>query len=269
MIAILIILLLLALLYVLSTVCRKNHDGVRLLEGHAYAHRGLHGEGSPENSMEAFGKAVDAGYGIELDVHLLSDGDLAIIHDSLLQRTTGAQGCIEDLTRSDLTNYKLNGTEQTIPLFSDVLSLVDGRVPLIIELKVKDGNYAQLCKTVCGALDGYQGVFCLESFDPRCVFWLRRHRPDLIRGQLVMNYLTSGNGKLPWFAKFMVTHQMFNFLTYPDFIAYRYTDRKTFSNVLCRKLWGAKGVTWTLPNQKEYDAAENEGWIPIFEGFKP
>jgi glycerophosphoryl diester phosphodiesterase len=236
----------------------------------SYAHRGLHGgDGVPENSMEAFQRAKEAGYGVELDVHLLADGKLAVIHDSLLKRTTGAAGYVEDLTAAELSDYHLDGTQQTIPEFQAVLDLFSGQAPLIVELKCVRNNYAALCETVCNVLDGYDGLYCLESFDPRCIYWLRKHRPDLIRGQLTENYFASHTSKLPCFLKFVLKHQMLNFLTRPDFIAYKYSDRKTFSNILCRRLWKLQGVTWTVTNQEQYDTAVSEGWIPIFENFLP
>ena len=236
---------------------------------YVYAHRGLHGNGAPENSMEAFRRARDAGFGSELDIHLLADGSLAVIHDHKLDRTTGVTGVIEDLTAEELKNYKLQGTDETIPLFSDVLKLYSGAAPLIVELKATTKNVAMLCKTACKALDEYNGIYCVESFDPRCVHWLRKNRPDIIRGQLTENYFASQMSKLPWILKFVLRHQMLNFLTRPDFIAYRYSDRKTISNILCRKLWGAQGVTWTLTSKEQYDTAVAEQWIPIFEGFLP
>lgn len=268
MILILIVALLLAL-FVLSTVGRTGHPGLQELRKWSYAHRGLYGPGAPENSLEAFRRAKEAGYGIELDVHLLKDGNLAVIHDSKLFRVTGKEGFVEDLTSEQLGEYRLQGTEETIPSFQSVLELYDGAAPLIVELKSVRNNYARLCETACNLLDTYQGLYCIESFDPRCVRWLRKNRPDLIRGQLTENYFSSVNPELPWILKFLLKHQMLNFLTLPDFIAYRYRDRKTISNVVCRKLWGLQGVTWTVQNPDEYCCAVQEGWIPIFEHFNP
>lgn len=261
--------LLLGIAYVLSTMCRRGHKGLRKLRGWAYAHRGLHGDGVPENSLEAFRRAKRAGYGVELDVHLLSDGNLAVIHDYLLERTTGAKGYVEDLTTEQLAEHKLEGTAYCIPTFQQVLDLFDGEVPMIVELKCHKDNFAQLCEKACQLLDSYNGVYCLESFDPRCIRWLRKNRPELIRGQLTENYFDSKSAKLPWFLKFMLIHQALNFFTLPDFVAYRFCDRKTFSNILVEKLWGAKSVAWTLKTQEEYDMALAEGRIPIFEGFCP
>lgn len=258
------------LLYILSTICRRGHIGTRKLLGWNYTHRGLHGDGVPENSLLAFQKAVEAGYGAEFDVRLLSDGGLAVLHDSDLERVTGCTGNVEDLTVDQLCQYRLCGTEQTIPDFSKVLEVFAGKAPLIIELKVANNNYASLCEAVCKALEGYDGVYCLESFDPRCVYWLRKNRPDLIRGQLAVNYFTAPNGKkLPWILRLLLTYQMLNFLVLPDFVAYRFSDRKNISNFLIKKLWKAPLVGWPLTTPQEQEEAIKEGWISIFENYLP
>lgn len=262
------ILILIALL-LFATYCRKDHPGLKDLQGWSYAHRGLHGNGIPENSMAAFQAALDHGYGIELDIHLLKDGNLAVIHDSLLNRTTGEAGRVEDLTTEALKHYHLEDTQETIPEFMDVLTLYNGKAPLIIELKPVDGNHAALADAACRMLETYNGVFCMESFDPRCVAWLKKHRPDIIRGQLTENFCKDKND-LPDYLRFALTHNLLNFLSHPDFIAYKFADRKdSFTTALCRRLWKAQGVSWTLRSQQEYDTAVAEGWLPIFEGFQP
>lgn len=261
------ILVLLAL-YLFSLHGRRGHPGLQALQGHSYAHRGLHDDTRPENSMAAFEAAVEHGFGIELDVHLLKDGSLAVMHDSLLQRTTGAEGKIEDLTAEQLSQYRLEGTDQTIPLFSDVLKLCAGKIPLIVELKTADNNYAALTEAACDLLREYRGVYCMESFDPHCIRWLKQNRPEVIRGQLGGNFFVP-NSPVPWILKFLMTYQMMNFLTQPDFSAYKFTDRKNLSNFLVRKLWGLQGVSWTLKTKEEYDTAVSEGLLPIFENFVP
>ncbi len=264
------LLLFLAIVYLLAIRCRSSHPGMKDLQGWAYAHRGLHGNGIPENSMPAFKAALDHGYGIELDVHLLADGNLAVIHDALLVRTTGAQGRIEDLTTEELKNYRLEGTDETIPEFMDVLTLYNGKAPMIIELKPENGNHAALTEAVCNMLKTYKGVYCLESFDPRCITWLKQNRPDLIRGVLAYEYGTNDKMKMPGYLKFILTHYLMNFLCVPDFIAYRFSDRHASPSIkLCRKLWKAQGVTWTLKTMEEYNTAMAEGWLPIFEDFEP
>lgn len=268
MLIVLLILTGLFLLFLLSTMGRRGHPGLGALRGRVYAHRGLHGDGTPENSLEAFRRAKDAGYGVELDVQLLKDGSLAVFHDADLQRMTGKCGKITDLTLETLNDYRLDNTDCTIPTFRQVLDLFDGKVPMIVEIK-SCGDYPQLCEKTCRMLEGYKGPYCLESFDPRCVRWLRKYRPDLIRGQLTENYLINPRSKLPWILKFVLKHQLLNFLTLPDFVAYRYTDRKTVSNFICRKIWGVQGVTWTVQSKEDLDTAVQEGWIPIFERFRP
>lgn len=256
------------LLYIFSLRGRTGHPGLAELKRWKYAHRGLHDDHLPENSMGAFQAALDHGYGIELDVHLLKDGGLGVMHDSKLKRTTGLEGKIEDLTRQDLKECYLSGSNETIPEFQDVLALFQGKAPLVIELKADGNNCGALCEAACAAMEGYQGAWCMESFDPRCVLWLKKNRPDIIRGQLSENYFAA-NSPLPWFLKFLLKNHLENFLCLPDFIAYKYSDRKALSNFLVRKLWRVPGVSWTLECQAEFDTATAEGWIPIFENFKP
>ncbi len=263
-----IVLLALILLYLFLIKGRTGHKGLSALRRWYYAHRGLHSPGIPENSMAAFRAAKEHGYGIELDVHLMKDGNLAVIHDSSLKRTAGADVRIEDLTVFQLDDYRLDGTDEKIPLLSEVLDLFSGEAPLIVELKTSKDNYAQLCETACKMLDNYNGPFCIESFDPRCIKWLRKHRKTIIRGQLTMNYLRS-KSKLPWLSKFAMTHLLFNVFTRPDFIACRFEDRKNLSNVLCEKYWGVQSVSWTLRTKENFETALHEDRIAIFENFIP
>jgi len=268
MAVVLIILFLLCALYLLLHTGRTGHPLWSKLERHVYAHRGLHGNGIPENSMAPFRLAVEHGYGIELDVHLLKDGELAVIHDSALVRTTGRDGKVEQLTARELPQYQLEGTKQTIPLFSQVLELCNGKIPLIVELKPDGKNAAQLTETVCNLLKYYPGDYCLESFDPRCLLWLKKHRPELMRGQLSYDYFSKPN-KLPWILKVLLKYNLLNLFSRPDFIAYKFCDRKIFSNFLCRRILRIRGVTWTIQTQEDMDTAIQEGWIPIFEFFTP
>ena len=263
-----VILLLLSCVYIGSVGGRTGHPGLKELRGWNYAHRGLHSPGVPENSMAAFRASLEHGYGIEFDLHLLKDGNLAVIHDSLLKRTTGREGRIEDLTTEDLPHYPLEGTAETIPTFRQLLDLYAGKAPLIVELKPVDGNHAQLAETACEMLKDYPGVYCMESFDPRCVYWLKKNRPQIIRGQLAENFFRS-NSSLPGWLKCILTNSLSHFLTMPDFTAYKYSDRKNPGTWICRKLYGIQGVSWTLRSREEYDTALKEGWIPIFENFIP
>ena len=262
-------LLVLLTLYILALRGRSGHPGVEKLRGWSYAHRGLHSKGVPENSLAAFRAAVDHGYGAEFDVHLLKDGGLAVIHDSVLKRTTGLPGRVEDLTTEDLNTCFLEGTAETIPTFRQVLDTFSGKAPIIIELKPEGGNHAALCAAACAEMEGFEGTWCMESFDPRVVHWLRKNRPEIIRGQLAENSLRNPKSKLPLPLKLVLTFHLENFLCRPDFIAYDFPTRKVLSNPICRKLWGLEAVSWTLRSPEDHETAVKEGWIPIFEHYLP
>ena len=260
--------LLLVIFGIFSVKGRRNHPGIQNLAGWNYAHRGLHGAGKPENSMAAFEAALNGGYGIELDVHLTKDGQLAVIHDHDLSRCTGCAGKVEDMTLTELKQCRLEGTQEQIPTFSQVLELFAGKAPLIVELKSDGHNHNQLTDRVMAELKDYSGIYCIESFDPRCLKHLKKHYPQVIRGQLSDNYMKS-KPKFPWILRIVMTNLLCNFMFRPDFIAYKFCDRKNMGVTLARKLWKMPGVAWTVQNREELDTAVAEGWIPIFEGFTP
>lgn len=258
----------LLLFYLFSLHGRWGHKRLRKFRKFAYAHRGLHSDGVPENSTAAFRAALEKGYGVELDIHLLKDGHLAVIHDYSLARTTGSDVTIEELTAADLKNYPLENGEQ-IPLLSEILALWGGKTPLIIELKSTKSNVAPLTDAAVAAMADYEGVWCMESFDPRCVRHLKKHYPDVIRGQLSENFVRNPQSQLPYILQWVMTLLLPNFLTAPDFVAYKFADRNMLSFRLCRRLWRLPAVAWTLQNQAEFDAAVEDDQIPIFEGFLP
>lgn len=236
-----------------------------------YAHRGLYDKaaGIPENSHPAFARAVARGYGVELDVHLLADGALAVFHDSDLARMTGRDGILEDLRAKDLQGCFLDGTGEHIPQFSEVLALFAGtNLPIIAELKPHGGNCAALCARTVEELAKFDVVYCVESFDPRCVKWFRKNHPEILRGQLSQDYGVR-RGKVGRLTGFALTKLLSNALTRPDFIAYRYEDRRAAPLRLSRKLFSAQLVYWTVRTQQELATAEREGALAIFEGIIP
>ena len=247
----------------------KNHPNWGSLRRWRYAHRGLYGDGVPENSMEAFRLALEGGYGAELDIHLLADGEVAVIHDASLQRTANADVKIEELTEEDLQQYTLEGTEEHIPLLKDVLELFDGKAPLIVELKPVGNNHEKLCSAAMEHLAEYDGLYCVESFDPRVVQWFKTNAPDICRGQLAEDFKKSGSGKLTPFLRFCLTHLLANSMGRPHFVAYRFEDRSMWSVVLHRLFHRTNRVWWTVTDEAGLAFAERKKGIAIFERFRP
>lgn len=164
----------------------RREEGIAPLLGWDYAHRGLfdNESGPPENSLPAFARAVEGGYGIELDVQLSRDGKLVVFHDDDLARMCSAEGRVDSYSYEELREMPLLGSGERIPLFTEVLELVAGRVPLIVELKMSPVNNYPVCEAANRILSGYRGAYCVESFSPLAVRWYRKHRPDVVRGQL-------------------------------------------------------------------------------------
>ena len=239
------------------------------LTGWDYAHRGLYDNehGIPENSMAAFRRAVDKGYGIELDVHLTADNQLVVFHDDTLTRMCGMNKKISSFLYSDLMQLRLLGTEEVIPLFKDVLELIDGKVPLIIELKVDGSNQNLLCPLVWQLLSRYKGDYCIESFHPFVLQWFKRHEPQVVRGQLSCNFFKE-NPHCD-IVLFLMSNLMTNFFTHPDFIAYKYLDLDNPAVIYNRKLFHIMTVVWTIPGKPNYDRFKNKVDAMIFEGFEP
>lgn len=263
--------LILALAWAILLRARRGSESMRAMRRFRYAHRGLYDKaaGIPENSLSAFSRAVAHGFGVELDVHLLRDGTLAVFHDSDIRRMTGRAGYLEDLSAEELGDYPLDGTGETIPQFCDVLALFeDTGLPIIVELKSFRDNYAALTERTMRELDKFRVVYCVESFDPRCVAWVRKHRPEVIRGQLSQNFLKD-RGKLSLPMAFATTHLLSNIMVQPDFVAYRFKDRKKWAPRLCRRIYGAQRVYWTIRSKEELSIAESDGAIAIFEHFLP
>ncbi|MBO5165496.1 MAG: glycerophosphodiester phosphodiesterase [Lachnospiraceae bacterium] len=239
-------------------------------EGILYAHRGLHDNASeaPENSMAAFEKAIEAGYGIELDVQLTKDKIPVIFHDFTLQRVCGVEGKVAEYTYEELQQFSLCGSEQKIPKLADFLQLVDGRVPLIIEYKLP-AMQTEVCAIADKLLAEYKGVYCIESFNPLALFWYRRNRKGIMRGQLAMNFLKSEEKEYSPLLYFALGHLLFNFLTKPDFIAYNHGDYKGVSRRLCRHLYRCTAVAWTIRSEAELGARKQDFDLFIFDSFVP
>ncbi len=256
-------------LYMIKPSGRK-HNLEAEIKKYIYAHRGLHDKekGIPENSLAAFRRAVEEGYGIELDIHLSSDGTPVIIHDTSLRRTAGEDIDITDISDSDIKNYPLEGSDERIPFFSEVLREVGGRVPLLIELKVDRDNYKELTDITLRELEGYKGIYAIQSFDPRAVNHLRKNYPHIMRGQLA-GFLRKNGDTLHRFLDFGLRNLLTNFITKPHFIAYRVQDTQRPSMKLCRMLYRPFELNWTCRKKAHHVTAHKNGAIPIFEKYIP
>ena len=260
----------LCFLYVLSMMPRIWHrPDFSPFKGFYFAHRGLYDNAgpAPENTMSAFQRAVEQGFGFECDIQLTKDNIPVVFHDFTLERVCRKPGKVSDYTWDELKTFPICQSSEHIPLFSEVLSMVDGRVPMIIEFKSVSLNM-KLCRIADSLLSVYKGPYCIESFNPQILYWYKRHRPDIIRGQLSTNYrLDGGHGYNPFFL--LLTHLMFNFLASPDFIAYN-CDFPDFLPIrICRGLYRCPLAAWTISTEKELAKLRDKYDFYIFEDFIP
>ena len=239
---------------------------------------------APENSLAAFEAACRAGYGIELDVHLSRDGQVVVIHDGDLRRVAGDNRAVADLTYAELQRIPLRSGAtvqsgksaetsagspevQYVPLLSDVLALVDGRVPLVVEIKMNRGLDRELMRKTDALLSGYQGDYVIESFNVLALAWYRKHRPEVTRGQLAVPYrgrVDSPDSALRWMAGSL----LFNWLGRPDFVAYEWHGGHSLPMRIYRFLGGTP-VAWTVRSERAQEESRPDFDGIIFESYLP
>ena len=254
------ILLLLVLFYFFLLIPRRRRKETAPFLAHPYAHRGLFGAAVPENSLSAFREAVEAGYGIELDVQLSADGEVMVFHDESLLRMTGRDASLYSLKKSELDDLRLGESDERIPTLHEVLALVDGRVPLLVEIK-SDHALGEVCRKTAAILDEYTGPYMIESFHPLALRWFRKNRPDVVRGQLSARLFVKGKRTL---SMFVAQNLLLNFLGRPDFIAFDYHNKNRFSFALCRLLYRPYTVAWTVCDKEALVASRRFDAV-IFE----
>ena len=253
-----------ALILFLIFPSSRRHPDRKTLSGLYIAHRGLHNmsESIPENSLAAYRAAAERGFAIEIDIHLTADGEVVVFHDDTPKRVCGTDGIIEKMSLAELKELRLGGTKEQIPTLTECLSVVGGRVPLLIEFKCK-GNAAALCTAANEILKSYEGKYFVQSFYPSILSWYKKNRPDICRGQLS----TVFGKEEPWFYK-LLTWLWTNVATRPDFVSYDYLHRKQFFRRLTKWL-GAFPVGWTFESQQALDSAKGDFSAYIFEKFVP
>ena len=233
--------------------------------GRMCAHRGLYTKDQtiPENSLPAFAAARKNGLGVELDVQLSKDGDVVVFHDDDLKRVCGVDARVDALTKEELFALRLCGTEERMPLFTEVMETLGADTPVIVELKSGPRNDL-LCEKTLALLKTIPGIYCVESFDPRIVAWFRQHAPELLRGQLVMPFSSYQNSKP---TAFFLSNLLLNVLARPQFIA-RETSLKSLSLKLCL-LFRPMRVVWTVRPGDDLARMRRENDAVIFEHIPP
>jgi len=236
-------------------------DAARIgwLTGRDYAHRGLHGGEVSENSLSAFSAAIALGLGIECDVQQTGDARAVVFHDWELDRLTGERGPVAGRTAAALAQVTLGGGSDRIAPLREVLGMVGGRAPLLIELKTRrERRVAALCLAVRRDLEGYAGPVAVMGFDPRVCAWFRRHAPRVVRGLVVSEQgARTRSGSLRrhlalWQAR-------------PDFLAYDVRDLPSRFAAAQRRR-GLPLLTWTVRSKALRQRAAEHADAPICEG---
>lgn len=246
----------------LTAPSSKKHPDLEKFKGKYIAHRGLHDETKPENSLSAFRAAVEKGYPIEIDLHLTKDGRVVVFHDGTLNRMCGSVGKIVEMTLEELKEFHLSDSEEKIPTFEECLEAVQGKVPLLIEYKMENGNTKVLCEAAEKILSDYEGDYLIQSFYPQVVRWYKLHRKSVCRGQLACQFKKQG------FFKWLSGNLLLNFMGRPHFVSYKHQD----NNALLLKfaIWlGAFPFGWTFRTSKELkiNGSAFQAWI--FEHITP
>lgn len=231
----------------------------------AIAHRGLYYDeiGVPENSLEAFLAAMQNGYAIELDVHLTKDNKIVVFHDNNLERMTGINKKIESCELAYLETLTLKQTKSKIPTLLEVLQLVEGKVPILIEIKNEKLTNRKLEKQLMEMLASYVGEYMVESFNPLTLYWLKRHYPEIARGQLSTKQYHSLK---EWAMVVATNSRLITRFTKPDFIAYHYED---FDRKVRYRFRKKKIILWTIANEQDYIKAKKQCHALIFEHIFP
>jgi glycerophosphoryl diester phosphodiesterase len=257
----------LALLFLTAPNLRRGRMARWRIE--AFAHRGLHDirGGIVENTLPAFDAACRTGYGMELDIQFSSDFEVVVFHDDTLERLTGDPRRVDQCSLAELKGFELGGVAGAgIPTLREVLRLVNGRTPLLIELK-SGRNNARLCRALLEHLKDYHGPYIVESFNPLIVFWFRRHAQQLVRGQLVcpMRGYRHSAGKI---SAFLMAGLMLNCLSRPDFVAYDVNAQRFFSPHFQRFTFHTPMAAWTVRDEAIEALVQRRGEISIFEKIR-
>lgn len=249
-----------------------DSSGMENFKNKKYAHRGLHGtvgydEFAAENSLTAFKRAKERGFGIELDVRATADGEIVVFHDAALERVTGTDGKVSELTLAELKTRRLMETADTIPTLREVLELIDGEVPLLIELK-EEGFDHSISEKTAQILKDYKGEYIVESFSPFAFGVFKKTHPKVPRGFLAHKHTENDSNKKLKYR--LIQRFFFNFLCRPAFIAMNVKTPKLFPMPVISAIFKTPMIAWTVKSKEEEIEAYKNGFSGvIFEGYIP
>ncbi len=246
--------------------------GLDWLIARPVAHRGLHdaGSGIIENTPSAFAAAMSAGYGIECDLQISSDGEAMVYHDPALGRLTEGDARLDTMTAADLKRVAFKATSERMITLGELCEMAAGQAVLLIELKSRFDADLRLVSRAVAVLSGYRGPAALMSFDPAQIARLREHAPALPRGIVAeASYRHSEWEQLSRERKrsmAIFTHVLH---TRPQFIAYSIADLPAAIPTLARRIFGLPLLTWTVRSAGDRTKASRYADQIIFEGFRP
>ena len=237
------------------------------LRNSRFAHRGLHDGGliRPENSIPAFWEAIEQGYAIELDVQRTKDNKVVVFHDFDLNRICGVDKKVCNLTYEELKQYPLLKSNERIPLLSEVLKLVDKKVPILVELKYNAMN-RDIAALTYKILRNYKGSYYIQCFHMKPLRWYKKKQPTILRGQLAQGTKKKGKSIIR-IGSFFLEYLMGNFISRPDFISYSWKRQNNISLNLCKRLFGCPILAWTIRSEEELEKVRDRFDGIIFEGI--
>lgn len=244
--------------------------GLDWLTARPVAHRGLHDAagGILENTISAARAAIEGNYAIEIDVQPDADLEPVVFHDETLDRLTTGHGKVSDLSAADLAAIPFKATSDRIPTLRALLDVVDGRVPLIVEVKTDNSGMADFCARIVDVVAGYQGPLAVMSFDPGSVDAFRRLAPALPRGIVADSFRDEQPPGTTAWDRFVLRHLLHAGRTKPHFIAYCVDDLPAAAPLLLHWVFGLRLLTWTVRTDQQRQRGQKWADQIIFEGFK-
>lgn len=248
---------------------KGRESRMEIYKGRVIAHRGLHdlNDTVAENSPSAFRLAMEKGYIIEMDVVMTKDKVPVVFHDYDGKRAFGVDKKIEEMDLEELQTYSLFGLGEHVPTFREFLSMIEGKVPLLIEIKGEQ-NPLEVTAAVAKELEDYAGEYAVQSFNPLIIAWYRKHVPGVLRGLLATDYFKD-TVKLPFITKLVLEYELLNVKARPDFLSYNSKFKQNGMFRFFKTFFHVPTAGWTIESLEEFKAGKNVFDVYIFQGFDP